>query len=156
MARMRASLTVSGILRRARVRDSISWRDGLRLEDMEIELAGGDAPFVATEAALVSGCGEADFELREVEVMTVVAWRLAGLAVERETFRRRDLNLVRFMSRAAVASSWNSSVLIERDMHVNGKELTLSEKTTNAIPLLFPATLVGMRTLSTFPYFEKI
>ena len=37
--------------------------------------------------------------------MSTVAWRFAGLDVERATVSRRDLNFVRFMSRAAVVSS---------------------------------------------------
>lgn len=53
-----------------------------------------------------SGCGEVDVETREVEVTAVVV-RAAGLAVETETFSRRDLNFVLFNSRAAFASFWD-------------------------------------------------
>ena len=49
--------------------------------------------------------GEGEVEVREVEVMMVVAWRFAGLVVESKTFSRRDLNLVTLSCRAAVASS---------------------------------------------------
>ena len=54
------------------------------------------------------GCGDADGEVDEflgIFVITDVAWRFAGLAVERVTYSRRVLYLVRFMSRAAFASS---------------------------------------------------
>ena len=54
-----------------------------------------------------SGCGEADVDAREVDVMTVVV-RAAGLGVETETFRRRDLNFMLFNSRAAFASFWDT------------------------------------------------
>lgn len=51
-------------------------------------------------------------ESREVGLMTVVV-RAVGLAVEMETLRRRDLNFVRFNSRAAFASSWDKFSLDE-------------------------------------------
>lgn len=100
---------VSGMLRRARVRDWISvdegwWGGG------EVEVCGclgvGEAVFSVFVLGPFEGEGEA--EVREVEVMMVVAWRFAGLVVERETFSRRDLNLVRLSCRAAVASSWGA------------------------------------------------
>ena len=49
--------------------------------------------------------GDGEMVERDVDVIIVVACRFAGLLVERETFNKRLLNLVRFMSRAAVAAS---------------------------------------------------
>lgn len=101
---MRSELTVSGMLRRVSVREEISWRDGWsekggwETEDGRM----GESCTVPLEA-MGSGCGEVDMEVREVDVTTVVV-RAAGLAVETETFRRRDLNFVLFNSRAAFAS----------------------------------------------------
>ncbi len=98
---MRASLTVSGTLRSATVRDWIS----------EDEVGGGEVDvvgWVVGEAAspFVGGSeGDGEVEVRELEAMMVVACRFAGLLVERKTFRRRDLNFVRLSSRVALASS---------------------------------------------------
>ena len=42
-----------------------------------------------------------------LEVIIVVACRLAGLGSDKATLRTRDLNFVRFRSRAAFASSFS-------------------------------------------------
>lgn len=49
--------------------------------------------------------GDGEVEVRELAAIMVVACRFAGLLVARKTFKRRDLNFVRFSSRAALASS---------------------------------------------------
>lgn len=110
---MRVSLTVSGTLRRAKVREAISSRDGFGTDS---DCEGGEADTVGRDdfvslfnvdvATSCSGCGEEDREDRGFDVMTVVDWRFAGLLVDKETLRRRDLNFVRFSCNAAVASSW--------------------------------------------------
>ena len=99
---MRASLTVSGMLRSAVVRDWISEDEGGRGEADVVGWGVGEtaSPFVAgTE-------GDGEVDVRELEAMMVVACRFAGFWEETETFRRRDLNFVRLSSRAALASCW--------------------------------------------------
>ena len=98
---MRASLTVSGMLRRATVLEASSSRVGISVavgwECGEAAEAGETAePFVA-----VSGAGDADVR----DAMRVAVCRFVGFAVAMETVRMRDLNLVLLSSRAELASS---------------------------------------------------
>ena len=98
---MRESFMISGTLRRATVREAISSRVGFEVVD--------DAAAAVVEGGEVADRGEGaeepfcsrggDADVREL--MSVVACRLAGLAVEMETVRMRDLNLVLLRSSAA-------------------------------------------------------
>ena len=49
----------------------------------------------------------------EVRAVVLMAWRLAGSAVDRDTWRRRDLNFVLSRSREAVAESCRAQSLLE-------------------------------------------
>lgn len=60
---------------------------------------------MAASLCAACGSGDAEVERRSMEEMMVVAWRFAGLVVDRVTLMSRPLNLVWFDARAAFASS---------------------------------------------------
>jgi hypothetical protein len=66
--------------------------------------AVGDAARSPRPSA-VAGSGEGELAGRELDATMVVACRFAGLAVDIDTCSIRVLNMLRFISSAAVASS---------------------------------------------------
>ena len=67
----------------------------------------------------------------------------------------RDLNLVRCITRALLAASCGSVNTISVAETLHQIQLTLSSKTTKAMPLLWPPTFMGILTFSTAPNGEK-